>query len=195
MVAFRNILRTGFSNAEKLSLMTKDIDTVILAADANNKITILYSPKNFDSNRSRSDNKVICMLGLSAQATYVLVNLKTALADSHLMVQYSQRYCQHCSSQWKWPRGIQRLINFHCSPWPLQNNPHLRDKQPIQIDPNSEWVSKNFWFGTWEKQDNDNQSNHSCRQSQHLALWHESWFNQRNQIPSCSRQPGNSSLL
>jgi hypothetical protein len=66
--------------------MTKEKDTFLLAADANNKVMILHSPKNLDGTRSRPDNKFICMLGLSARTTYFLFDLKTALADSHLMV-------------------------------------------------------------------------------------------------------------
>ena len=57
-----------------------DLETVV-AADANNQIMILHSPKNFGGTRSRPDNKVVCMLGLGAHATYVLIDLRTALAD------------------------------------------------------------------------------------------------------------------
>jgi len=64
----------------------EEIDTVILAADANNKIIILLSPKNFGGTRSRPDNKVGCMLGLGAHATYVLIDSRTALADCQIVV-------------------------------------------------------------------------------------------------------------
>jgi len=64
----------------------EEIDTVILAADANNKIMILHSPKNFGGTRSRPDNKVVCMLGLGAHAMCVLIDLRTALADCLIMV-------------------------------------------------------------------------------------------------------------
>ncbi len=58
MVTFSYILGAGVSNAEKVSSMTKEIDTIIWATDANNKIMILYSPKNFGGNRSRPDKKL-----------------------------------------------------------------------------------------------------------------------------------------
>jgi hypothetical protein len=47
MNAFSNILGAKTSNKEKIRLLVKEIDTVILAANANNKILILHSPKNF----------------------------------------------------------------------------------------------------------------------------------------------------
>jgi len=53
----------------------------ILSANANNKIMILQSPENFGGTRSRPDNKVVCMLGLGAHATYILIDLRTALTD------------------------------------------------------------------------------------------------------------------
>jgi hypothetical protein len=40
-----------FFEEEKLRSLVEDIDTVILAADANNKIVILLSPKNFGGTR------------------------------------------------------------------------------------------------------------------------------------------------
>jgi hypothetical protein len=85
MAAFSSILEAGFSEEEKLRSLVEEIDTVILAADANNKIMILH-PKNFGGTRSRSDNKVVCMLSLGAHATYVFIDLRTALADCQILV-------------------------------------------------------------------------------------------------------------
>ena len=64
----------------------EEIDTVILAANANNKIMILHSTKNFGGTKSRPDKKVVCMLGLGAHATCVLIDLRTALADCQIVV-------------------------------------------------------------------------------------------------------------
>ena len=64
----------------------EEIDTVILAADANNKIMILHSPKNFGGTRSRPNNKVVCMLGLGAHTMYDFIDLRTALADCQIVV-------------------------------------------------------------------------------------------------------------
>jgi hypothetical protein len=47
---------------------------------------ILHSPKNFGGTRSRPDNKVVCMLGLGVHATYVHINLRTALGDCQIVV-------------------------------------------------------------------------------------------------------------
>ena len=63
----------------------EEINTVTLAADANNKIMILHSPENFGGTRSRPDNKVVCMLGLGAHATYVLIDIRTA-AECQIVV-------------------------------------------------------------------------------------------------------------
>ncbi len=45
--AFRKFLNSSNNDATKLLQLVKEIDTVILAADANKRIMILYSPKNF----------------------------------------------------------------------------------------------------------------------------------------------------
>ena len=62
MAVFSNIFEAGSLRDEKLWSLVKEIVTVILATDANNKIMILHSPKNFGGTRSRSDDKVICVL-------------------------------------------------------------------------------------------------------------------------------------
>jgi hypothetical protein len=51
-------LSSGASNAEKQGSLVKDIDTVILGADASRNIMILHSPKNLGGTRTRPDNKV-----------------------------------------------------------------------------------------------------------------------------------------
>jgi hypothetical protein len=78
MAAFSSILEAGSSQEEKLRSLVEEIDTIILAANASNKIMILHSPKNIGGTRSMPDSKVVCMLGLGAHATHVLVNLRTA---------------------------------------------------------------------------------------------------------------------
>jgi hypothetical protein len=86
MAAFSSILESGLSEEEKLRSLVEDIDTVILAADANNKIMILHSPKNFGGTRSRPDNKVVCMLGMGAHAMCIFIDLRSALADCQIVV-------------------------------------------------------------------------------------------------------------
>jgi len=86
MAAFSSILEAGLSEEEKLRSLVGEIDTVILAANANNKIMILHSPKNFGGTRSRPNNKVVCMLGLGAHEMYVFIDLRTALTDCKIVV-------------------------------------------------------------------------------------------------------------
>ena len=45
--SFSDILGAGTSNDDKLKQLVEEIDTVILAADANKNVLILHSPKNF----------------------------------------------------------------------------------------------------------------------------------------------------
>jgi hypothetical protein len=84
--AFCNILSSGDSNEVKLQALVEDIDTVILAADLNNNIMIIYSPQNFGGTRSRPKNKVVCMLGVGSRVTCVLLDLKTAFKDIKLIL-------------------------------------------------------------------------------------------------------------
>ena len=86
MATFSNIFKAGSSRGENVQSLVEEIDAVISAADANNKIMILHSPKNFGGTRSRPDDKVVCVLGLSAHATYVHINLRTALVDCQIVV-------------------------------------------------------------------------------------------------------------
>jgi hypothetical protein len=86
MAALSGTLEPGSSQEEKLLFFVEKIDTVILAADANNKIMILHSLKNFGGTRSRPDNKVLFMLGLGVHVTYLFIDLKTALTDCQIVV-------------------------------------------------------------------------------------------------------------
>jgi hypothetical protein len=81
-----NILGAGTSDKEKLRSLVEEIHTVILAADAYKNIMILHNPKNFGGTRSRPANKVACMISLGNQASYVNVNLKSALANCRIIV-------------------------------------------------------------------------------------------------------------
>jgi hypothetical protein len=79
--SFSDILGAGTSDKEKLRSLVEEIDRVILAADAYKNIMILHNPKNFGGTRLRQASKVACMIGLGNQASYVNVDLKSALAD------------------------------------------------------------------------------------------------------------------
>jgi hypothetical protein len=79
--AFSKILNSNNNDVTKLRQLVEEIDTVILAADANNRIMILHSPKNFGGTRTRPENKVVCMLGMGTQAVSILTNLNSALAN------------------------------------------------------------------------------------------------------------------
>jgi hypothetical protein len=84
--SFCEFLSSGDSKEAKLWALVKEIDTVILAADSNKNIMILHSPKHFGGTRSHPKNKVVCMLGVSPQATCVLLDLNTAFRDLQLVV-------------------------------------------------------------------------------------------------------------
>jgi hypothetical protein len=84
--AFSDILSSGDSNEEKLKDLVDEIDTVILAAEVSKNIMILHSPKNFGGKKTLPENKVIFMIGLSTQATCVLLDLNTAFADLSIVV-------------------------------------------------------------------------------------------------------------
>ena len=47
---------------------------------------ILHSPKIFGGTRSRPDNKDLFMLGLGVHATYLFIDLRTALTDCQIVV-------------------------------------------------------------------------------------------------------------
>ncbi len=66
--------------------MVKEIDTVILAADANKNVLIFHSPKNFVGTRTHPKNKLIGLIGLGAQATGIQIDLRTALANCNIIV-------------------------------------------------------------------------------------------------------------
>jgi hypothetical protein len=84
--AFSDVLSSGISTEAKLRDLVDEIDTVILAADANRNVMLFHSPKNFGGTRSRPENKVLCMIGFGARATCVLPALQSAFADVRIVV-------------------------------------------------------------------------------------------------------------
>jgi hypothetical protein len=86
MQMYSDTFESGHSDIEKLHSVVEEIDTVILAADANKNILIFHSPKNFGGTRTRPKNKLIRLIGLGAQATWVQLNLRTALTNCNIIV-------------------------------------------------------------------------------------------------------------
>jgi hypothetical protein len=84
--AFSKILRLNDNNATKLWQLVKEIDKVILAADASKRIMTLHSPKNFGGTQTRPENKVVCMLGMGTQSASILIDLNLALANCNIIV-------------------------------------------------------------------------------------------------------------
>ena len=84
--AFSNTLDADFSNDAKLKDLIEENDTVILAADANKKLAVFHSPKNFSGTRTRPDNKVACLIGLGNKATPVILDLESALQSVRIRV-------------------------------------------------------------------------------------------------------------
>ena len=99
---------------------------------------IVHSLKNRGGTRSRPDNKVIYMLGLSVHATYAHIDLRTAFADCQIMApvvtklfdcKTAEEVANIAVPDKKWPRWFQRLLSFYPSPCLPQCNPHIRNQQ------------------------------------------------------------------
>ena len=84
--AFSDVLSAEISTEAKLRDLVDEIDTVILAADANKNVMLFHSPKNLGGSRSRPENKVLCMIGFGARATCILPVLQSAFADVRIVV-------------------------------------------------------------------------------------------------------------
>jgi hypothetical protein len=86
MQAYSNTLSSRDLEFEKPHSMVKEIDKVILAADANRNVLIFHSPKNFGGTRTLSKNKVFGLIGLGTQAMWVQINLISALTNCNIVV-------------------------------------------------------------------------------------------------------------
>jgi hypothetical protein len=64
MQGYSNILSSRDLEFEKLCSMVKEINTVILAADADRNVLIFHSPKNFGDTKTHPENKVFRLIGL-----------------------------------------------------------------------------------------------------------------------------------
>jgi hypothetical protein len=84
--AFSNVLGSEVSTEAMLRDLVDELDTVILAADANRNIMLLHSTKNFGGTRSRPDNKVTCLIGFGARSACILPDLNSAFADIRILV-------------------------------------------------------------------------------------------------------------
>ena len=153
MAAFSSILESGLSEEEKLRSLVEEIDTVILAADANNKIMIFHSPKNFGGTRSRPDNKVVCMLGLGAHTMYIFIDLRTALADCQIVVPAVTDLsdCESAQDVANIPAPEENgLVDFEGSsifiPAPVLRNAILRSgtNEPFELIPIVTEAARNF---------------------------------------------------
>ncbi len=109
--AFSNFLSSEENKVEKLWLLVEEVETVILAANANKNIMIMHFPKTFGGTRSRPNKKVICMIGMGSQAVSVLIDLNSALVDCNIIVPTVQelsdckknaRCSQYSSSRRHW---------------------------------------------------------------------------------------------
>ena len=124
--------------------MVEDIDTVILVTDLNISIMILHSPKNFGGTRSHPKNKVVYMLGVGSRAIGVLLDLKTAFKDIHLIVLTVQDLAK-CKSAKEVPNipapGEDGLVGFEGSfvfiPGPTLCNSIIKSnsKNPFELIP------------------------------------------------------------
>lgn len=84
--AFTDSLSSDDTLVQKVRTLTEDLDTVFLAASPERLINIFHSPKNLGGTRVRPTDKIVCLLGLGASATGVLLNQATALVDANIVV-------------------------------------------------------------------------------------------------------------
>jgi hypothetical protein len=85
MQSYSNTLGSKDSEFKKIKSLVEEIDTVIFVADETKNVMIFHSPKNFGGTRTRPQ-KVVGMIDLGAQATWVKINLTSALADCNIVV-------------------------------------------------------------------------------------------------------------
>jgi hypothetical protein len=151
--AFSNILSSGDSNKAKLWALVEEIYTDILAADLNKNIMILHFPKNFGGTRSRPKNKVVCMLGVGPQATYILPDLNTALADIQIVVPMVQDLagCKSAKEVANIPAPEENgLVGFEVSaifiPGPVLRNTIIsaKTKNPFKLIPIISQAARSF---------------------------------------------------
>ncbi len=83
--AFSNILSLYDNDVTNYGNWLKKLIQLFLAADANNYIMILHSPKNFGGTHTQPKNKAVCMLGMGTQVVSVLVDLNLALANCNII--------------------------------------------------------------------------------------------------------------
>ena len=80
MGAFSIALKAGNSKIEKLSALTEE-GTVFVAADSDKQIVLFHHPKNLGGTRSRTTDKIVCLVGFGSETTCVQINEKIALLD------------------------------------------------------------------------------------------------------------------
>ncbi len=166
---------------------------------------ILHSPKNFGGTRSRPDNKVLFMLGLSVHAMYLFIDLRTALTDCQIVVAVVRDIydCKTAQDVADIPAPKENcLIGFEGSsifiPDLVLRNTILASgsgkNQPFELIPIVTDAARNF--------DSDHEEDktmtslalsYPCRwpQCQCMALQCKRGLDQQNQIPNKTLQHGN----
>jgi hypothetical protein len=75
----------SISSAVKLSFLTNDPDTIILAADAEGTIIPLHSFANLGGSLLRRDDKFVCLIGSGQVGIAVIVAANTATVDCNFI--------------------------------------------------------------------------------------------------------------
>ena len=76
---FTAALSVELEDFERVEALVEEIDTVILAADADGQILILHSPKRFGGTHSRATGKIVGLMGLGVDAQRIIVKKYTAV--------------------------------------------------------------------------------------------------------------------
>jgi len=84
MLEFSNALTASKSQRDRLLSLVEEIDSVVFIADEDGKINIIHSPLNFGGTRTRSKNKIACLLGLGPLATAVILNDRQAIEECEI---------------------------------------------------------------------------------------------------------------
>ena len=181
--AFSDILGSEVSTEAKLRDLVDELDTVILAADANRNIMLLHSPKNFGGTRSRPDNKVTCMIGLGARSACILPDLNSAFADIRIVVPsvHELAACETAEEVANIPTpDVNGAVGFEGSgifiPGPVLRNAIIESnsKDPFELIPKIYQTVRTF--------DQELNIMSAETHADDLCAWREDRFNPRNEV-------------
>ena len=85
MNSYSLALAAGATLQSKIKNLVEDVDSIFFVADDEKCLQLIHSPMNLGGTRTRVDNKIVCLIGMGSQATAVILDFKTALADRNIV--------------------------------------------------------------------------------------------------------------